>query len=364
MADYRDVCVLIPTLNEAATIGEVIDGFRDQGLDTILVIDGDSSDGTREIAEEHGARVVTQSGSGKGQAIQEALSYIDSEYVLMLDGDGTYRPEDAPTMLEPLLAGDAEHVIGNRFADMEEGAMTSLNQFGNGIIDRAFHYIHGKEQYDILSGYRAFTHESVDRLRLNSEGFGIETELAVECVKNGVEITEVPISYLARPESSETNLHPLWDGGTIILTLYRLAKTNNPLFYFGSVGLSGGLIGGGLAAYVGYEWFARGVSHEVIAIVAAFFVLFGVQLLIFGVLSDVMVTLHRDQMHRLERIETEQKRTDSPGMRDEPAQTGTDPVGEHVESEPEGEHVESEPEGEHVESEPEGEHVESEPGDD
>jgi len=304
MADYGDVCVLIPTLNEAATIGEVIDGFREQGLENVLVVDGDSSDGTRDIAAERGARVVVQSGTGKGQAVQEGIELVESEYVLMLDGDGTYRPEDAPAMLDPLLSGEAEHVIGDRFADMEAGAMTRLNQFGNGIIDRAFHLIHGQANYDILSGYRAFTMESVERFRLNSEGFGIETELAVECVKHGVEMAEVPITYLARPEDSETNLHPLWDGGTIILTLYRLAKTNNPLFYFGSVGGTGVAIGGAIAAYVGVEWFTRGISHEVLALVAAFFLLFGVQLLIFGVLSDMIVTLHRDQMHRLQRIES------------------------------------------------------------
>ncbi|PSQ27014.1 TIGR04182 family glycosyltransferase [Halobacteriales archaeon QS_9_68_17] len=327
MADYRDVCVLIPTLNEAATIGEVIDGFREQGFDDVLVVDGDSTDGTRETAEERGARVVVQSGSGKGQAIQEAMDYVDREHVLMLDGDGTYRPEDAPTMLEPLLSGDAEHVIGNRFADMEEGAMTRLNQFGNGIIDRAFHYIHGEKRYDVLSGYRAFTRDSVDRLRLESEGFGIETELAVECVKNGIVMAEVSIAYLARPESSETNLHPLWDGGRIILTLYRLAKTNNPLFYFGSVGATGVLVGGVLAAYVGVEWFTRSVSHEVIAVVSAFFLLFGVQLLIFGVLSDMIVSLHREQMHRMDRIETE-RRNRAEADRREAAEAETDGSGD------------------------------------
>jgi len=327
MADYGDVCVLVPTLNEAATIAEVIDGFREQGLDDVLVVDGDSTDETREIAREHGARVIVQSGSGKGQAVQEGLEYVDSEYVLMLDGDGTYRPEDAPAMLDPLLSGEAEHVIGDRFADMESGAMTRLNQFGNGIIDRAFHLIHGQQQYDILSGYRAFARESVERLRLNAEGFGIETELAVECVKHGVGMAEVPITYLARPEDSETNLHPLWDGGTIILTLYRLAKTNNPLFYFGSVGASGVLVGGALAAYVGVEWFTRGIGHEVVAIVSAFFLLFGVQLLIFGVLSDMIVTLHRDQMHRLQRIESGR------GVARKPSDPAVDPANSGHETE-------------------------------
>ncbi|WP_458190567.1 S-layer glycoprotein N-glycosyltransferase AglJ [Haladaptatus sp. NG-WS-4] len=301
MPDREDVCVLIPTLNEAETIGEVIDGFREQGFSNVLVVDGDSDDGTQEIATDCGARVIEQSGIGKGQAVREGLTHIETEYVLMLDGDGTYSPEDADAMLEPLDDG-YEHVIGNRFADLDDGSMTRLNQFGNRLINRAFLVIHGQNFEDILSGYRAFTRDSIERAYLTSDGFGVETELAVECVKHGIPTTVVPIRYEERPDESETNLHPLWDGGDIIMTLYQLAKTNNPLFYFGSMGMLSGLLGIFLGIYVGIEWFVPPrVSHEVLAVVAGVAILFGVQLLMFGVLSDMIVTLHREQMRRIDR---------------------------------------------------------------
>jgi dolichol-phosphate mannosyltransferase len=301
MADREEVCVLVPTLNEAETIGEVIDGFTSRGFENVLVVDGHSTDGTTDIARNHGARVMEQSGSGKGQAIREAIRHIESTYVLMLDGDGTYRPEDADAMLEPIVEGEYEHVIGDRFADMEEGAMSRLNEFGNGMFNWVFRHIHGKNFEDILSGYRAFTRESVENFLLDADGFGVETEMAVECVKHGVPTTVVPIRYEARPDGSDTNLHPIRDGGVILLTLYQLAKTSNPLFYFGSVGVLSGLFGVAVAAYVGYEWFVPPrTSHEVLAVVAAFAILFGVQLLMFGVLSDLIVTLHREQMRRLD----------------------------------------------------------------
>ncbi|PCR91542.1 S-layer glycoprotein N-glycosyltransferase AglJ [Natrinema ejinorense] len=296
-----EVCVLIPTLNEAATIADVIEGFAEQGYTNVLVIDGDSTDDTREIARDHGAEVLVQSGDGKGQAVREALEYITVPYVLMLDGDGTYDPADADRMLEPLSRG-YEHVIGNRFADMDDDAMRALNGFGNRMINRAFGFVHGANYEDILSGYRAFTVDSFKRLSLDSDGFTIETELAVECVKHGVETTVVPVSYSARPDESETNLHPVKDGGTILLALYSLAKTNNPLFYFGSLGVAGILSGSLIAVYVLWEWVQYHQSHEVMALASAAAILLGVQLLMFGVLSDMLVTLHREQRRRLERI--------------------------------------------------------------
>lgn len=302
--DRSAVCVLLPTLEEAATIGDVVSGFREAGYENVLVIDGGSTDGTREIAEQHGAQVEQQTGSGKGQAVREAMRYIKAPYVLMADGDGTYRPEDADQMVAPLIEGRANHVIGDRFADMEAGAMTRLNRVGNRLVNRAFRLIHGRQFRDILSGYRAFTRKSFERYDLSARGFGIETELAVECVKHGTPTTVVPVTYRARPAESETNLHPVKDGGRIFLTLFRLAKTNNPLFYFGSVGIASLLVGLGIAAFVAYEWFIRTppVSHEALAVVAAAGIILGVQLVMFGVLSDVIVAVNREQTRRLEEL--------------------------------------------------------------
>jgi dolichol-phosphate mannosyltransferase len=304
MVDHERVCVLIPTYNEAETVGDVVGSFRDEGFENVLVVDGGSTDGTRDVAADAGARVVEQSGRGKGsmkgQAVREGLHVSGADVVLMLDGDWTYRAADAEAMLEPIFAGRADHVIGNRFADMEPGAITRLNTVGNRIINRGFRLIHGRDYVDILSGYRALTRDAIERVSLTEDGFGIETELAVECVKHSVRTEVVPIRYRNRPGDSETKLNPFRDGADIILTLYRMAKTSNPLFYFGSVGIGSTLVGVGLGVYVAYDWVVRGVSHEVIAVVGSFAILFGVQLLMFGVLSDMLVTVNREQTRRLE----------------------------------------------------------------
>lgn len=300
MPGRDDVCVVIPTLNEAPTIGAVIDGFHAHNLEDVVVIDGHSTDDTRRIARDHGAAVLVQSGRGKGQAVREALRTVDAEIIVLVDGDGTYLPEDVDEMLAPILEDEAEHVIGNRFAGMESGAMSRLNQVGNRLINRVFRVIHGEAFKDILSGYRAFTMASVERSFLSADGFGIETELAVECVKHGIPTAVVPIRYRSRPGGSEANLRPFRDGGIILLTLYQLAKTNNPLFYFGSAGGLSVLGSIGLALFVGIEWVTRGIAHEVLAIVAGFALLLGLQLVMFGVLSDMVLALHREQLRHIE----------------------------------------------------------------
>lgn len=303
MADESEVCVLIPTLDEAEAIQEVIEGLSAEGFDRFLVIDGGSTDATPELAREAGAEVISQTGSGKGQAIVEALEHIDRPYVLMLDGDGTYRPEDAHTVLEPVLDGRADHVIGNRFHEMESGAMTRLNRFGNRQINRLFRLIHRHDLHDILSGYRAFTVDSFQELNLSAEGFGIEAEMTGECSRHGQTIEEVPIVYKRRVDETETKLRPVRDGAVILVTMYLVARKNNPLFFFGSLGFLVILMGVGLGAYVAYRWYAAGVSHEVLALATSFLVLFGFLLLMFGVLSDMIVSLHQEQRQRIERLE-------------------------------------------------------------
>jgi len=311
MGEYDEVCVLIPTYNEAETIGEVVDGYRAAGFDRILVVDGGSSDDTQALAREAGADVITQSGSGKGQAVREAVGLIDRPYVLLVDGDSTYRPDEADRMLDPLLSGRADHVIGDRFASMQPGAMTRLNKVGNRIINRAFRVIHGRDLRDILSGYRAFTTASFERLSLSADGFGIETEMAVECVKHDVRTVVVPITYEPRPDESETNLRPIRDGGNIIIRLYQMARTNNPIFYFGSIGVLSALTGVLLAGFVAYRWIVFSVSHEVIALASGVTLLFGIQLVMFGVLSDLIVTANRQHDHQLDRIEDRLSRLES-----------------------------------------------------
>ncbi|GAA0525408.1 S-layer glycoprotein N-glycosyltransferase AglJ [Halorubrum aquaticum] len=327
MSDFDDVCVLLPTFEEAETVETVVSSFREAGLREVLVIDGGSTDGTREIAREAGARVVEQSGEGKGQAIREAVrDHVDAPYVLMADADDTYDAADAEAMLRPLLEGEADHVIGDRFADMRPGAMTRLNRLGNRLINGAFRAIHGEDYGDILSGYRAFTRESFLQLTLTADGFGVETEMAVECVKQRIEVAVVPVTYRPRPDGSSTNLHPVRDGGVIFLELYRKAKTNNPLFYFGSVGTISTTAGAIMAAFVLYRWLVFDVGHEIIAVAATGAIILGMQLLVFGVLADMILSLHREQLDRQDRVVEKRLASDAGGADAEsgPSRSGDD----------------------------------------
>lgn len=294
-----DVCVLIPTLDEEATIGDVVDGFRDQGYDDVLVIDGGSTDGTQEVAEDHGARVVEQSGSGKGQAVQEAIQLIDRDHVVMVDGDGTYLPEEIDELLEPLDRG-YDHVIGDRLGNRE--TFSRLNYVGNRVFNAMFRFAHGRDLDDILTGYRAFTLASIRRLHLEESGFGIETEMTVEALKHEQKMLSVPITYRERPEASATKLRPFRDGARIAYTIYRMTKTNNPFFYFGSVGLLLFAAGMGTGMYVVYDRFVNQVTHNLLAVLTALLVLAGIQMFVFASLSDVLLELHRDEMRAIRRL--------------------------------------------------------------
>lgn len=287
-----DVCILIPTLNEAATIGELIKDFKSEGFSNILVIDGNSRDGTAQIAKAEGARVVLQTGKGKGQAMIQAFELIESPYIIMVDGDGTYLAKEARSLLEPVLEGKADHVIGNRLEKYSPGAFTKLNLVGNRLINTLFDIVYGVQLRDILSGYRAFTLDSIRELELNKTGFEIETEISVECVLKKQRVEEIPITYLPRSKKGETKLNPVKDGIRIGSTIYKLAKVHNPMFYFGIIGfvfIMAGLLTG---AYVVFEWF-NNITHVLLSILTTLFIIFGLQMFIFGMLSDLIVTLHR-----------------------------------------------------------------------
>lgn len=294
-----EVCIFIPTLNEGPTIGGLIGTFRENGFKHILVIDGRSSDNTAEIAEYAGAKVIIQDSKGKGNAIIEAIEYFDRPYILMLDGDGTYLPEEAENMLKPLFEG-SQHVIGNRLNNFEKGALSTLNLYGNQVINYLFKVAHGTYLFDILSGYRAFDIESIRRMKLKEAGFEIETEMAVEAVRNNQKISVVEISYLKRP-GTETKLHPFKDGAKIISTIFKLARVSNPIFYFGFIGFIIAVIGVLIGIYVVIDWFAS-ITHTELAILTVLLIVMGFQIFMFGVIADMLVSFNREMRDEIQRL--------------------------------------------------------------
>ena len=277
--------------------------LQSHGYTHILVVDGRSSDGTPEIASDLGAKVLTQTGKGKGAAMIEAFKQITEPYILMLDGDGTNPPEYADAMIEPLMSGRADHVIGNRLDNYEHGALTRLNRLGNSVMNTFFKWAHGVYMTDILSGYRGFTKESVKKMDLSESGFEIETEICSAVVHHDLRFEVVPTYYKKRP-GSPTKLNPLRDGYKIIRAINRYGKMNNPLFHFSAVGIFLGLVGLITGIYVIVEWF-QGVEHLPLTILTMLLIVTGILTFMIGLISDMILAYHREQIIAIEKIQAE-----------------------------------------------------------
>jgi len=290
----EEVCILIPTLNEEETIGGIIREFKDEGFENIFVIDGNSEDSTREIAKRVGARVEVQRGKGKGTAVKQAFELIEDKIIVMIDGDGTYLPSEVRKLIDPIVNGEAEHVIGNRFA--YGGAFAKLHRVGNLALNKIFGFGYGVRLNDILSGYRALTKECVKKMNLEKKGFEIEAEMAIESVKKGIRLKEVPIRYEKRKGQSKLNF--VRDGSRIAYTLYVLARTHNPMFYFGIIGSLFITVGTLSGVYVVIEWH-KGITHVPLTVFTSLMIISGVQFLIFGFFGDLMVTLQKEVIEAL-----------------------------------------------------------------
>ncbi len=294
----ENVCILIPTLNEGKTIGDLVARFKKLGYGDILVIDGNSSDNTVSEAQAAGARVVTQDGKGKGTAVQQAFGLIDKDITVMIDGDGTYLPEEVEKLIDPIASGKADHVMGNRFANYEKGAFTRLNLIGNKLLNNAFNLDFKVKLEDILTGYRSFSKKAIKIMDLNQSGFGIEAELTVESIKKDLKMVEVPISYRARASGAPTKLNPLEDGFKIGYTIYKLGKTYNPMLYLSAIGAVFILAGLAVGVYVTWDWF-NDINHFPLTILTALLTITGVQIFIFGYLSDMIVQVQREMMREI-----------------------------------------------------------------
>ena len=224
MLQATEISIIVLTLNEGKNVQRVLRGFRNEllGRDVqITVIDGNSTDGTAEIAQAAGVNVIIQRTTGKGAALREGLECLEADFFVFIDGDSTYDPNEVERFIVPLVDDEADMVIGSRFlGDMDSGSMTLLNRFGNWFFTTLINYLKGAKITDALSGYRALREECLRDISLASEGFEIEAELTMEFLSRGYRVKEIPISYKRRREG-KTKLRPIRDGYRILKTLLR-----------------------------------------------------------------------------------------------------------------------------------------------
>lgn len=221
----KKITAIIPCYNEEKGIANVINSFpvekiKSRGFDLeIMVIDNNSKDKTSQIAKSLGATVLHEPKKGKGNAMRLGFYSIseDTDYIVMLDGDNTYRPDEILRLVELLDSEFCDVVIGSRLAGkISEGSMTAFNRFGNWMYSQLVRTFYRVNVTDVLTGYFAWNRNALIKLRphLKSTGFAIEMEMVTKMAKLGENIYSVPISYDQR--AGHTNLNPIYDGLRIL----------------------------------------------------------------------------------------------------------------------------------------------------
>ena len=293
------VAVLVPCYNEAVTIGKVVDDFRRVLPDaTVYVYDNNSSDGTGDIAREHGAVVRTERRQGKGNVVRQMMRDIDADYYLMVDGDDTYPAEAAPALLAPLLADEADMVVGDRLSNGTYGEENdrAFHGFGNDLVRVLIKWIYGFEFSDVMTGYRAYNAVFAKTMPVLSPGFEIETELSIHAVDKRWRIAEVPIDYRDRPEGSESKLDTFSDGCKVLLMILSLFKDYRPLALFSWVSLLFCVLGLVAGVPVVWEFAATGLVPKLpSALLAVALVFIGILSFTCGLILDTVVKGTRKQ---------------------------------------------------------------------
>ncbi|MBX7220274.1 MAG: glycosyltransferase family 2 protein [Blastocatellia bacterium] len=217
---------IIPALNEAHSIGKVLAEIPRPLIAEIIVSDNGSTDQTAEIARSCGARVVEEPQRGYGAACLRALAHLDesAEVVLFLDGDYSDYPAEAAEVLRPILAGQADMVIGSRaLGECEAGALTPQQRFGNGLATWLM-WLLWRQRYTDLGPFRAIRRDALDRLRMEDRNYGWTIEMQIKAVRAGLRIAEVPVRYRKRIGQSKISgtLSGSFNAGRKIL--YCIAK--------------------------------------------------------------------------------------------------------------------------------------------
>ena len=227
------ISVLIPCFNEENSIAEVIRDFR-LALPSaeIYVYDNNSSDRTAQCADAAGAIVRREPLQGKGNVVRRMFADIEADVYVMVDGDATYHAPSAPLMIERLVEGRLDMVVGSRLRSGAAGAFRAGHQFGNRMLTGAVAAIFGDRFADMLSGYRVFSRRFVKSFPAVSAGFETETELAVHALALRMPVAEIETPYGARPPGSASKLRTYRDGWRILRMIATLFREEKPLAFY------------------------------------------------------------------------------------------------------------------------------------
>ena len=280
MAESSLVSVVVPALDEAATISVVVAHLRASAswLEVIVVDDG-SSDGTAEVARAAGARVVRHPyNKGNGAAVKTGIRHSSGEFVLILDGDGQHSPEDARRIVERL--GEYDLVVGARSSSMHASL---VRRTGNGLLNLLASYLTGRPIPDLTSGFRGARRECLcEFLHLLPNGFSTPTTTTLAFMRAGYSVAFEPVQ--ARQRTGRSKIRVASDGASFLLILLKIVTVFSPLRVFVPISLVSFGVGVvyGIANVVAFGRIPNG---------AVLLILFAALVLLVGLVSEQVSAL-------------------------------------------------------------------------
>lgn len=248
-ADTAGIVAVIPAHNESRFIGSVVLKAR-QCANVVVVVDDGSTDTTAEIADLAGAIVIRHDrNQGKGAALNTGLARartLAPSVVVLLDGDGQHLPEEMDRVLEPILSGRADIVVGSRYLD-GRSRVPWPRVFGHWIFNSLTNGASGVALTDSQSGYRAFSPRALEEISFRSNGFSVESEMQFIASEHRLRMVEVPITveYADRPKRSVVS-----HGLLVVNGFMRFVGQYRPLLFFGLPGLLVFMVGLGLGVWM------------------------------------------------------------------------------------------------------------------
>lgn len=214
------VTVVVPALNEAANLPHVLGRIPVEY--ELVIVDGHSTDGTAQVALacRPDARIIRQSRRGKGNALSCGFAAAEGDIVVMLDADGSARPEEIPNFVDALLAG-ADFAKGSRFAPGGGSAdITPLRRAGNAVLGSMVNRLFDTSYTDLCYGYNAIWRRCLPLIALDCDGFEVETMMNIRVANAGLRVTEVA-SFEDVRLHGKSNLRTIKDGWRVLVTILR-----------------------------------------------------------------------------------------------------------------------------------------------
>jgi glycosyltransferase involved in cell wall biosynthesis len=292
------IAIILPSYNESLTIENVIKDFHSELPDSsIIVIDNNSNDNTKKLAEETLNKLNCRGGvwsvrrQGKANAIRWAFQHIEADYYVMVDADSTYPCEKIHELINEIKKEDIDMVVGDRLTqgDYQTATSRSFHTFGNNLVRWFINFLFRTKLSDIMSGYRVFSRRFIRTFPILCEGFELETELTLHALDKRLGIKEVPINLKRRPKGSVSKLNTFSDGFRVIKTIFHVFKHYRPLSFFGSLASFFCIIGllcGTLPIYEYIEF--QYISRVPLAILASSIMVFSLVLLAIGLILDTV----------------------------------------------------------------------------